>query len=508
MAAVWYTGSGDSRTITAAQWTAAGIGGSPATTTWDSSNGWSIPRTSFTAPQLAILDAQGEFNTNAADGPRPGSAVVTSASPTLRRSDLDALGIAPSQLLRKYKDSRILRDTTKTLGPISTDFTSVGLNVASDPLFNRPYQISNGTLQQVCDFGEGLEFAIAGYNYAYGPVNTMPHSYWMMTDAPEFAFTVYAGFAPLGQWGFKIYIDGRPTQLSPYVPTATASPSLHKLTMPNSNGRARLIEIRTNSFISLVSVKKPYNVWKPPPRSGLKMLTIGDSYTSTFGATNAMDAAYAEMGPEMGIERHWVDAVSGSGFGVHSSANGTDVPAGGPNRYIDRINGLTITPPNSPTPASRVWDIGQIGFDIVDLHGGGANDKFKGRTNQQVIDDATTAIRAIRQKLPDAKIVFTEGFIAPVAFPTFNPDYIAIRTALQASLVDVGVYYIDVATTYPWINGTGYNNTGDATENSYLYIGADGIHPDDEGHRYIRSRKAAKMRRIIADDGSLLNTLV
>lgn len=507
MAAVWYTGRSDSITISASDWASLGIAGA-STVVWNKANGWSNPRSSFTTPQLNYLDSIGGFNTNATDGPRPGAAVSTPESPQLRRSDLDVLGISPSQLKKKFLavPPHLTRNDTK-LGPVSTDFTSVQVNVVPDAAFNRAYQMSNGTLPPVCDMGEGLDFTIANYQYAYGPVSSMPSSRRVLTDAPEVVFGLYAGTAPLGTWGFTVYIDGRPTQATPYTPSAVGAPALHKITMPNSNGRARLIEVRSAAFLTSIFVKKPYNVWKPPPRTGIKWLTIGDSYASNFGATNAMDAALWNIGPEIGVERFWLDFVGGTGFGVHGSTNGTDIPAGGPNRYIDRVKTLTVAPAGA-TPASRVWDIGAQGFDVVHFHGGFANDKYKGRTNTQCIDAGTEAISIVREKLPDAKIIVNEGFAPPTGFSTFNPDYIAIRQALQTNLASIGVYYIDIATTQPWINGTGFNNTGDATENSYLYIGPDGIHPDDEGHRYIRSRSAPKFRRILADDGSLVNTLI
>lgn len=77
VASVWYIGSSTTRRISSADWTAAGITGSPADSQWDSSNGWSIDANNFTAPQLALLALLTEFNTAGTPfGPRPGSAVV------------------------------------------------------------------------------------------------------------------------------------------------------------------------------------------------------------------------------------------------------------------------------------------------------------------------------------------------------------------------------------------------------------------------------------------------
>jgi lysophospholipase L1-like esterase len=114
----------------------------------------------------------------------------------------------------------------------------------------------------------------------------------------------------------------------------------------------------------------------------------------------------------------------------------------------------------------------------------------------------------LRAVAPNAKLVFVEGFAPPTGFSGFNADYIAIRAAAQAALAAIGVTYINVATLLPWIKGTGYNSTGDATENSYAYISSDGVHPNDAGHLYIRQRMGQRLRRVLYDDGSLLNALV
>lgn len=72
MSAVWYVGTSDVRTITAADWAAAGITG-VSDVTWNKTNGWSVAATSFNGAQLALLALLPEFNTTGADGPRAGS---------------------------------------------------------------------------------------------------------------------------------------------------------------------------------------------------------------------------------------------------------------------------------------------------------------------------------------------------------------------------------------------------------------------------------------------------
>lgn len=90
MTSVWYIGGATSRTITAAEWAAAGVAGAT-TTTWNSANGWSIPRTSFTSQQLTILDADARFNTNAADGPRTGATVYSDPDRHVTVSEMNSV---------------------------------------------------------------------------------------------------------------------------------------------------------------------------------------------------------------------------------------------------------------------------------------------------------------------------------------------------------------------------------------------------------------------------------
>ena len=63
-------GNPSQKTITAATWLAAIGSGSYVDTTWNSSNGWSLPTSGFTSAQLNILAADEEFALNQPDGLR------------------------------------------------------------------------------------------------------------------------------------------------------------------------------------------------------------------------------------------------------------------------------------------------------------------------------------------------------------------------------------------------------------------------------------------------------
>ena len=69
MSSVWFTDLwAKSCTISSAEWAKNGI--SAGDSVWDSSNGWSLPTSSFTQAQLDMLDVDGNFALNQADGPR------------------------------------------------------------------------------------------------------------------------------------------------------------------------------------------------------------------------------------------------------------------------------------------------------------------------------------------------------------------------------------------------------------------------------------------------------
>lgn len=68
---VWYVGVANVRAISAAAWANVGITGADERI-WSEANGWSIPQSAFTQPQLDYLDSQVDFEVTPQDGDRPG----------------------------------------------------------------------------------------------------------------------------------------------------------------------------------------------------------------------------------------------------------------------------------------------------------------------------------------------------------------------------------------------------------------------------------------------------
>lgn len=108
MASVWYVGGASQRIITAAQWAGAGVAGAT-DSIWNQANGWSIPKSNFSAAQLTILgNHPGQFDVNAPDGPRG-----TSENPTpdtyVKPGDLVTPGTLAFEALRKLRGGIIAR---------------------------------------------------------------------------------------------------------------------------------------------------------------------------------------------------------------------------------------------------------------------------------------------------------------------------------------------------------------------------------------------------------------
>lgn len=428
------------------------------------------------------------------------AAAIIAAANDMRATGLEHI----SKVEADYRSSPRLQFTT--------DISTLTQNAPGDvATYNRAYsflvaphtgQVTGSALPSTwpADMGEGVNAYVSGFHAGWGSQNQMPRSIRTVLDGDKFCW--YVG---TGNPDYLIYIDGRPVGIAPTGGTGglsggiltpyrsgNASAHLNMMTFPSK--KVRMIEIRTWGYVQALYTQKPYDLYKPPPRRGPRVLIMGDSYTSGLAATLPMESAYWDIGPHIGSEDVWLDQVGGTGYGVTSNPDGSGIS----NRYLDRLVRNTTVP----------WDVSVVNPELVLVHGGGANDLYKGRSVAQVIADATAMFNGLRAKLPRAKLVFIEGFAPPVGFSGFNANYTAIRQGAQAALTATGVYYIDVATSKPWIRGTGFNGTGDATENSYAYVSSDGVHLNTAGHQFLRGQVAQKLRRILADDGTLLNALI
>lgn len=372
------------------------------------------------------------------------------------------------------------------MGPVATDVTAVTANATPDGTYNKSYAVASSALpsdwpveagKTIDYFATTSRWQAKGTNVTANPVDRTMR---IMCDGPKFAMEFQGATEQV--W---VHLDGRPAALTPYV----QAQGFMTITFPDA--RPRLIELRTRAAIRTVYTANPYRCWKPAPTLNPSVIVMGDSYVlptvtqPTGGATvyNGM-GLYQSMPDMLGITDMWADGIGSTGYLRESSGGAAD-------RYSDRLATLTALNP-----------------DMLVVHGGGATDLNAGSTTAQIITAANALFTAARAALPRAKLVFVEGFAPPNGYSTFNPSYTTIRQGVQAALTSVGVYYLDVATTIPPLNGTGYVGALAGTGNNDLYIGSDGIHPTIAGHQYLRGFLAGKLRKVLADDGALVNTLI
>lgn len=382
-------------------------------------------------------------------------------------------------------------------GPASTDNPTMTAGVAWDAAFNEVYITNAGALPPIWPVDCWGDMSIDSNTWsAKTNVNALATvaTYRFMADGPEIlVFTYAAGFV------MDIFIDGRPYNANPFTPVATSGYApfgVQKMVFGSDKPEGRLIEIRMIGGLVSVSTKKPYRIWKPAPDPNPKVAVVGDSFvfptvmsdTASGAASEAWsNGAYQRMPALLGITSMTSDGIGGTGYIAPSGSN------------------LPYTHPN------RLAWLNRLKPDVIVMHGGGANDLYTGNSVADTITAATNHFKALRAQHPNAKLVFVEGFAPPLFMPsTFNPNYKAIREGVQTNLAaeGVGAYFLDIATTRPPFNGTGYVTAPNGSGNSDIYIGSDGVHPTVKGNKYIRGIVAPKLRRVLADQGELVGKLI
>ena len=452
----------------------------------------------------AIIDVDDNFGKRAISAGMARLATAEAIKPVALDPGLD---LAISQRLGAARMAARLSLPDSRLGPVAPaeDVPVVTLNAVADASYNKVYNVTGtgagvaGKFRDFGDVGEGLDF---DYNVTwlvnFSGYQQTPRSLRFMTDANKVCLAL-ASTAPLYNQGFVLYVNGRPVNAtgSGFVPGTAQTVGLHTLVFPTA--KPRLIEVRASTYFAAVYLPAPYNIWKPPARRGPRTLIIGDSYTFNSNVTdNIMNAAYWNIGPHIGSDDVWLDPYGGTGYTVGHVADGS-----GGTSFFNRVDANIAL-------LSQTWNIEAINPELVVVHGGGANDIFKGKTDAQIIAGVVATFQRLRARLPNAKLVFVEGFAPPGFTPaTYNPRFKAIREGAQAALTATGVYYIDVATTRPWIRGAGTIAAPNAdAENANVYITGDTFHPNGPGHLYIRHRMGTALRRVLADDGARLNSLI
>ncbi len=179
-------------------------------------------------------------------------------------------------------------------------------------------------------------------------------------------------------------------------------------------------------------------------RTGGKAVFLGDSYTTGWNGAGLGGRGWPAI---VGRAEHWstaILAVAGTGF------------------LNPGWTGQTI--------GSRVSAAIRQRPDVVFIAGGHNNSRWSASATGRAADDV---IDRLHQALPDAVLVI----VAPI-WQDGNPPVrcLTLRDHLRRKAASVGAIFIDPLDDR-WFAGA-----------NHAFIGPDGIHPTDAGHRHIAGR--------------------
>jgi lysophospholipase L1-like esterase len=191
----------------------------------------------------------------------------------------------------------------------------------------------------------------------------------------------------------------------------------------------------------------------PPPHFRLppacsRVVVFGDSYTEGTGASGPAAAYPQQLATLFGwrVDR---EGVGGTGFVARGAVDAD---------YLDRLATL------SPLPPAMI---------VVE---GGLNDARAGTTEEAEFAAARELLLALRSRYPGTELVV----VGPPQTQVVDAVQ-AVDRGLQRATADLGVPYIS-----PLAEGWALEK----------YTVADGLHPDDAGHRYFAVRIGADLRRL------------
>jgi lysophospholipase L1-like esterase len=258
------------------------------------------------------------------------------------------------------------------------------------------------------------------------------------------------------------------------TPLSLGSSARHvRLDFTTVGGRAkRTITVEAQKFVhfNAVSVGATETVTRAsgkPPR----MYVVGDSYTQAAGASIDLNCYAAILPDLLGIKDVWNGGVGGTGF--LATSGGTQLT------FRQRLSDLVTAAP-----------------DLL-LICGGLNDM--GATPAALSAEVTAYLSAIRATpaLASIPIVLTLN-AGNTALATSQPRETAMSSAM-AAFGDPMMFFIPNVNDLngPCFTGTGHVGATTGSGNCDVYIGSDGIHPNDAGHAYMAAWIADAMRRVV-----------
>lgn len=476
---------------------------------------------------LALLEASGNFNTNAPDGPRPGGSIVVGESPQLRMGDLAALGLDASGINTriKQKSPRFLRDLGGYKAPSSKcPLTKAAVSVTSGSTFDG----YDGTgplykIHDVLNFAETNftaehlgQYVMANYNYysSYtGPWS--PGDQAVVTNpsagkiGKPFDFTTmlegsYLGFASLfvaGLWRQEVrlwiddeeitdwYLGNRATGVlqgkSEIDSTALGTANhIYNINFPKRG----LYKVRSHGLITTLGgaasnsptagnfllTNSKSRLLKPAPRPQIGV--ISDSWFEAI-YTNTIQSVAGELSHHLNANI-WNLAQGGSGF-VNPSGDG----ANGDRSFSKDL----------------VWEaVDRVPHLDLLIVNGSANDLPY--SDAEVLAAMQATFDRARDYDPDIPIVWAG--IQPVQYFKGLHTFAAMKARenllIAKAQADPNVVAVIPTCNEEWMTGTGKTNGVTNDGNQDFMIGPDGIHLSLHGAKVYGKMYAERMKSALA----------
>lgn len=376
------------------------------------------------------------------------------------RDIAEAVGMASRALAAPARSDRLTRlrrafARAKTASPLVLDAHP------APPTITTAYDAALGTFfdyapgSSVFDFLGGNPVSnFPGYIAQIGTTLTWTKvEFWC--DAPKLQIRGAQGKA-------MIAVDGRYLSKSG---TSTAAAGGEQQFVLDWSGvrKPRHYRLKLNGAQSFrrVGMDGESRVWKPGASDGIRVFFEGDSYMQGTGASYGGISLGEQASDLLGVRDNWVSGIGGSGW---------------------------LNPGSGVTLRSRIANVTAADPDLLVIPAG-TNDELS--TPSAITAEVTAYLAAFRAALPNTPAVILGPW--PKATGP-SATLIAIEGAIQAAVTAFADPLIKFASVSAdsgsaWIYGTGFNGSGSG--NAKLYIGSDGVHPNDAGHEYLGARIAA-----------------
>ena len=318
----------------------------------------------------------------------------------------------------------------------------------------------------------------------------------LFTNLRQFPVTVVSGGPAMGTWRveavvdsvkfqigiyalsashkFRVLVDGYYVDMTGLAASATSTLTYMTVDFTSAGGRTPrniVFEGEGNSAFDGFCVLPTEGVYKP----GTQVVVahcVGDSFVANAGATRSHDGFIRVMGDALGLVDCRPGGVGGTGY-----LN----PGSGQTTFRQRISEITDGTP-----------------DVIFI-GGGYNDYSY--TDAALTAECIAYYSLIRANAATADVpIFVFGSWGGKRGPdaTTLANELAIKAAVTA-MGDPKIFFIPISTDVngPWFHGTGTTSATDGTGNTDIYIGSDGTHPNDIGHKFLGLRCADAVMRAL-----------